>query len=91
MNEKETTSTGGTGDVTIQLRDRRRLLALVIGKSDGFPIFHCHGNGSSRLDSSRRVRTDTPQGTGTAGDSGTFPPGPASRAVQSTLYTVVKH
>ncbi len=45
-----TNSTGRTGDSTIQLRDGRRLQAFEVGKSDGTPIFHCHGNGSSRLE-----------------------------------------
>ncbi len=34
----------------IRLRDGRRLQSLEIGKSEGFPIFHFHGNGSSRLE-----------------------------------------
>ena len=38
------------GDSTIRLRDGRRLQSLEIGKSDGSPIFHFHGNGSSRLE-----------------------------------------
>ena len=37
-------------DSTIRLRDGRRLQYLEIGKSDGPPIIHCHGNGSSRLE-----------------------------------------
>ncbi len=45
-----TSSTGRTGDATIRLCDGRRLQMLEVGKSDGPPIFHCHGNGSSRLE-----------------------------------------
>ncbi len=43
-------STGRTGDSTIRLRDGRRLQAFEVGRSDGPPIIHCHGNGSSRLE-----------------------------------------
>jgi pimeloyl-ACP methyl ester carboxylesterase len=45
-----TNSTGRTGDSAIRLHDGRRLQALEVGKSDGPPIFHFHGNGSSRLE-----------------------------------------
>jgi pimeloyl-ACP methyl ester carboxylesterase len=45
-----TSSTERTGDYTIRLRDGRRLQFLEVGKSDGPPIFHFHGNGSSRLE-----------------------------------------
>ncbi len=45
-----TNTTGRPGDSTIRLRDRRRIQSLEIGKSDGSPIFHFHGNGSSRLE-----------------------------------------
>jgi pimeloyl-ACP methyl ester carboxylesterase len=45
-----TNSTRRAGDATIRLRDGRRLQAFELGKSDGPPIFHCHGNGSSRLE-----------------------------------------
>jgi pimeloyl-ACP methyl ester carboxylesterase len=38
------------GDSTMQLSDGRRLQCLQIGKGDGSPIFHFHGNGSSRLE-----------------------------------------
>jgi pimeloyl-ACP methyl ester carboxylesterase len=38
------------GDTTIRLRDGRRIQSLEIGKRDGSPIFHFHGNGSSRLE-----------------------------------------
>jgi pimeloyl-ACP methyl ester carboxylesterase len=47
---KMTHATGRPGDSTIQLRDGRRLQSLEIGKSDGSPIFHFLGNGSSRLE-----------------------------------------
>ena len=46
----KTNPTGRTGDSTIHLRDGRRLAILEVGKSDGSPIFHFHGNGSSRLE-----------------------------------------
>jgi pimeloyl-ACP methyl ester carboxylesterase len=39
-----------TRDFTVQLRDRRTLGIASVGPSDGFPIFHCHGSGSSRLE-----------------------------------------
>lgn len=42
--------TGRVADATLRLRDGRRLQVLEVGKSDGPPIFHCHGNGSSRLE-----------------------------------------
>jgi pimeloyl-ACP methyl ester carboxylesterase len=45
-----TNATGRSGDSTIRLRDGRQLQSLEIGKSDGSPIFHFHGNGSSRLE-----------------------------------------
>ncbi len=41
---------GRTGDSTIRLRDGRRLQVFEVGKRDGPPIFHFHGNGSSRLE-----------------------------------------
>src|SRR5690242_21633757 len=37
-------------DSTIQLRDGRALGYMEVGKSDGAPIFHFHGNGTSRLE-----------------------------------------
>jgi pimeloyl-ACP methyl ester carboxylesterase len=46
----KTNPTGRTGDTAINLRDGRRLAILEVGKSEGFPIFHFHGNGSSRLE-----------------------------------------
>jgi pimeloyl-ACP methyl ester carboxylesterase len=42
--------TGRPGDSTLRLRDGRGLQVLEIGKRDGFPLFHFHGNGSSRLE-----------------------------------------
>jgi pimeloyl-ACP methyl ester carboxylesterase len=45
-----TNATGKSGDSIIRLRDGRRLAILEVGKSDGSPIFHFHGNGSSRLE-----------------------------------------
>jgi len=42
--------TGRPGDSTLQLRDGRRLQVLEVGKRDGFPLFHFHGNGSSHLE-----------------------------------------
>ena len=32
------------------LADGRRIGCLEVGRADGLPIFHCHGNGSSRLE-----------------------------------------
>jgi len=37
-------------DSTIQLRGGRALAYMEVGKSDGSPIFHFHGNGTSRLE-----------------------------------------
>ena len=37
-------------DSAIWLRDGRRLQYAEVGKRDGSPIFHFHGNGSSRLE-----------------------------------------
>jgi pimeloyl-ACP methyl ester carboxylesterase len=34
----------------MRLSDGRRVGCLEVGKPDGFPIFHFHGNGSSRLE-----------------------------------------
>jgi pimeloyl-ACP methyl ester carboxylesterase len=34
----------------MRLSDGRRIGCLEVGKADGFPIFHFHGNGSSRLE-----------------------------------------
>ncbi len=42
--------TGRTDETSIHLRDGRRLAILEVGTSQGFPIFHFHGNGSSRLE-----------------------------------------
>ncbi len=46
----KTNPTGRMGDSTIHLRDGRCLAILEVGKSEGSPIFHFHGNGSSRLE-----------------------------------------
>jgi len=35
---------------TIRLRDGRTITYLEVGNADGFPIFHFHGHGSSRLE-----------------------------------------
>ena len=35
---------------TIRLRDGRTIAYLEVGSADGFPIFHFHGHGSSRLE-----------------------------------------
>jgi pimeloyl-ACP methyl ester carboxylesterase len=45
-----TNVTGRPGDSPLRLRDGRRLQLLEVGKRDGFPLFHFHGNGSSRLE-----------------------------------------
>jgi pimeloyl-ACP methyl ester carboxylesterase len=34
----------------MRLADARRIGCLEVGASDGFPVFHFHGNGSSRLE-----------------------------------------
>jgi pimeloyl-ACP methyl ester carboxylesterase len=34
----------------MRLSDGRRVGCLQVGKADGFPVFHFHGNGSSRLE-----------------------------------------
>jgi pimeloyl-ACP methyl ester carboxylesterase len=36
---------------TVVLKDGRRLGIVITGDSDGFPVFHLHGSGSSRLES----------------------------------------
>jgi pimeloyl-ACP methyl ester carboxylesterase len=37
-------------DSSIRLRDGRAVGIAAVGKAIGLPIFHCHGNGSSRLE-----------------------------------------
>jgi pimeloyl-ACP methyl ester carboxylesterase len=37
-------------DFTVRLRDGRSMGIASIGHNDGFPILHCHGSGSSRLE-----------------------------------------
>lgn len=39
-----------TSDFSIRLRDGRSMGVTSVGKDDGFPIIHCHGSGSSRLE-----------------------------------------
>jgi pimeloyl-ACP methyl ester carboxylesterase len=39
-----------TRDFTIRLRDGRSIGITSVGRDDGFPIIHCHGSGSSRLE-----------------------------------------
>ncbi len=56
------TSNTLTTDFTIQLRDGRAMGVAVVGKSDGFPIFHCHGSGSSRLEVKLLAAAATAQG-----------------------------
>lgn len=51
-----------TTDFTIQLRDGRTMGVASVGKSDGFPIIHCHGSGSSRLEVKLLATAATAQG-----------------------------
>ncbi len=51
-----------TTDFTIQLRDGRAMGIASVGKSAGFPILHCHGSGSSRLEVSLVAEAATAQG-----------------------------
>jgi pimeloyl-ACP methyl ester carboxylesterase len=44
------TSNTPATDFTIRLRDGRTMGIVSVGKNDGFPIFHGHGSGSSRLE-----------------------------------------
>jgi pimeloyl-ACP methyl ester carboxylesterase len=37
-------------DFTVRLRDGRNIGVAAVGKDHGFPIIHCHGSGSSRLE-----------------------------------------
>ena len=37
-------------DFSIRLRDGRSIGIASVGRDDGFPIIHCHGSGSSRLE-----------------------------------------
>lgn len=43
-------SSGLIADSSIQLRDGRTLGMSTVGKANGLPIFHFHGNGTSRLE-----------------------------------------
>lgn len=51
-----------TTDFIIRLRDGRAMGVAEVGKSDGFPIFHCHGSGSSRLEVKLLAAAATAQG-----------------------------
>jgi pimeloyl-ACP methyl ester carboxylesterase len=51
-----------TTDFTIRLRDGRAMGVVAVGKSDGFPILHCHGSGSSRLEVNLLAAAATAQG-----------------------------
>ncbi len=51
-----------TTDFTLRLRDGRTMGVASVGKSDGFPIFHCHGSGSSRLEVNLLAEAATAQG-----------------------------
>jgi len=57
-----TTTNTLTTDAIIPLRDGRAMGVAVVGKSDGFPIFHCHGSGSSRLEVKLLAAAATAQG-----------------------------
>lgn len=46
----KTNPTSRTDDTAIYLHDVRCLAMLEVGKSDGFPLFHFHGNGFSRFE-----------------------------------------
>ena len=37
-------------DFSVRLRDGRSMGIASVGRDDGFPIIHCHGSGSSRLE-----------------------------------------
>ncbi len=45
-----TTSSKPLTEATLRLRDGRTLGYVEVGKRDGVPIFHFHGNGTSRLE-----------------------------------------
>ena len=51
-----------TTDFTLRLRDGRSMGVAWAGTSDGFPIFHCHGSGSSRLEVNLLAAAATAQG-----------------------------
>ena len=55
-------STASTADFTIRLRDGRSVGIATAGKSDGFPVIHCHGSGSSRLEVHLFAAAATAQG-----------------------------
>ncbi len=56
------TSNTLTMDFTIRLRDGRSMGVASVGPSDGFPIVHCHGSGSSRLEVNLLAAAATAQG-----------------------------
>ena len=43
-------SNTSTTDFTVQLRDGRKMGIAAVGPGGDFPILHCHGSGSSRLE-----------------------------------------
>src|SRR5215472_10226834 len=49
-------------DFTIRLHDGRSMGVASVGKNDGFPIFHFHGSGSSRLEVKLLAAAATAQG-----------------------------
>ena len=51
-----------TMDSTLRLRDGRAVGVATVGTSDGFPIFHCHGSGSSRLEAALLAAAAAAQG-----------------------------
>jgi pimeloyl-ACP methyl ester carboxylesterase len=51
-----------TTDFTIRLHDGRTVGVVSVGKIDGFPIFHCHGSGSSRYEVKLLAAAATSQG-----------------------------
>jgi hypothetical protein len=51
-----------TTDFALRLRDGRTMGVASVGKSDGFPIVHCHGSGSSRLEVNLLAAAATAQG-----------------------------
>jgi pimeloyl-ACP methyl ester carboxylesterase len=51
-----------TTDFAIRLHDGRAMGVASVGRSDGFPIIHCHGSGSSRLEVNLLAETAATQG-----------------------------
>src|SRR6266700_2315781 len=60
--KRMSTSNTLTTDFTLRLHDGRAIGVASVGKSDGFPIFHCHGSGSSRLEVNLLAAAATAQG-----------------------------